>query len=180
MWSKKEKLALFAILLALAVFSRFIPHLWNATFVNAGTLLVASRLGFKKLVIVFPLLALFVSDLFLGFYNLAVLLVVYASFAFVGLIGIWLHSRRNSLSSAILAAFFASTFFFISTNAAVWAFTDLYNSSLNGLLDSLLAGLPFYRNMLVFDILYTLSGFLAFDLLEKRVFKKRGAWNLSH
>src|SRR5229473_4895579 len=71
-------LALVLILLAAAL--RVAPHPWNFTPVGAMALFSGAVLKDRRLAFLFPLVALFAGDLFVGLYKLSVMLVVYASF----------------------------------------------------------------------------------------------------
>jgi hypothetical protein len=60
-----------------------------------------------------------VSDLFIGFYEWQIMLVVYAALAFPVLCGSFLKGRLRPvrIAASVLAS---STVFFLSTNFAVW------------------------------------------------------------
>jgi hypothetical protein len=104
--------------------------------------------------IIVPVLAMIISDFFIGFYNPAMMLAVYGSFALAGGIG-WAMSKHKTVPAVVLGSLFASTLFFFITNAAVWAFNPFYPAGLLGLSESLMAGVPFYKNMLMGDLMYT-------------------------
>ena len=112
-----------------------------------------------------PLSALFLSDLVLGFYHH--MEVVYASFALIVCIGLWLQQNRSALRVAG-AALASSLLFFLLTNFGVWASDSLYPMTLNGLMACYLAAIPFFRNTLLGDLLYTIILFGGFALLERR------------
>ena len=52
---------------------------------------------------------------------------------------------------------FGSVSFFLITNTAIWWLTPWYEKSLSGLLYSFELGLPFLRNMLLGDLVYTFT-----------------------
>src|SRR5215467_2467635 len=96
--SQKENL-LYRMLLALAMILlaaalRIAPHPWNFTPVGAMALFSGALIRDRRLAFLFPLLALFAGDLFVGFYNIKVMLLVYASFLLSVLIGRFLQNRR--------------------------------------------------------------------------------------
>jgi len=140
-------------LIAFAVLGRLLPHAWNATPLIAVALFAGVYLG-KKWALIVPVVAMIISDFFIGFYNPVMILAVYGSFALVGLIGFMVRKHKSVLV-IMLTSLTASTLFFFITNAAVWAFNPFYPSGLLGLAESLMAGVPFYKNMLMGDLMYT-------------------------
>ena len=160
---KNILIALGLILFTLVV--RLAFHLPDATPITAIALVSGVYLGRIWAVIV-PLLALFLSDLLIGFYDWRVMLSVYGSFALIGLMSYFLKKHPNILTGAALVV--ASSFlFFIVTNFAVWAFSPWYAKTFEGLLYCYTLGLPFYRNMFLGDGLYTplLFGVFAYGAL---------------
>jgi hypothetical protein len=147
------------LLIGLIVGARLLPHVWNMTPVIAIAIVAGIYMGpIRSGIIVFS--GLLLSDLFIGFYDLKIMLAVYGSFAVVILFS-KLLSRKAMVSVA--GAVFGSTFFFLVTNAAVWFFGSMYSKGLEGLMTSYIAGLPFYRSMLVGDIVYTTVLFSVFS-----------------
>jgi len=135
-----------------AAASRLIPHPPNFTPIAAMALFAGaySRIMWQALLI--PLGALFVSDLFIGWHPL--MPVVYASFALIVGIGMWLRARK-SIGRVAFAVGASSISFFMITNFAVWAFGSMYPKSLGGLFAAYVAGLPFFRNTVLGDVSYS-------------------------
>lgn len=156
-------LALVAIILAAAA-SRLIPHPPNLTPVTAVALFAGAQFADKRLAFLVPLSALLASDPMLGFYPH--MEIVYLSFASIVCIGFWLQARRTPAPIAG-AALASSLLFFAITNFGVWAFGPLYPKSLDGLIACYVAAIPFFRNMLLGDLLYTALLFGGFALLER-------------
>ena len=120
--SQKENL-LCHLLLALAIIAiaaalRIAPHPWNLTPVGAIALFSNAIIKDRHQTFAFPLLALFAGDLFIGFYNPTVMLLVYASFLLSVLIGRFVQGRRTVLRISA-ATFLNSIQFFLITNFAV-------------------------------------------------------------
>jgi hypothetical protein len=153
-----------AMILAAAL-SRLVPHPPNLTSVAAMALFGGAYLADKRLAFLVPLGALFLSDLILGFYQH--MEVVYASFALIVCIGLWLQERRTILRVAG-AALAGSVVFFLVTNFGVWCLQSLYPHTLDGLIACYVAAIPFFRNTLLGDLLYTAILFGGFALLEVR------------
>jgi hypothetical protein len=159
---KLQKIISPVLLIAIAAVLRLIPHPANIAPIAAMALFGGVYLD-KKYALFFPLLALFISDLFLGFH--ASMLMVYCSFFITGLMGLWL--RNHKTTSMIAAASLASSLlFFILTNFNYWYATPLYPKTITGLELSYLNALPFFRNTIMGDLLYTGLFFGSFALMK--------------
>ena len=161
----KLRLMLVITMIVAAAASRLIPHPPNFTSVAAIALFGGATLADKRLAFLVPLGAMFASDLVLGFHSQ--MAVVYASFALVVCIGLWLQ-RHRSASFIASAALASSVLFFVTTNFGVWALDRMYPLTWQGLITCYTAALPFFRNTLEGDLLYTLVLFGGFALLERR------------
>lgn len=140
------------LLIILAVVTRFLPHPPNFTAVGAIAMFGGLYLP-RRWAIVAPLLAMFVSDIFIGFYSLPIMLAVYVGFAIMGTIGY--YARQNKKFATVLGGtILGSALFYIITNWAVWAFGTMYPHSLAGLFTSYYAALPFFRNSLMGDLFF--------------------------
>jgi hypothetical protein len=148
-----------------AAASRLLPHPPNLTSVSAVALFGGAMLADWKLAFLVPLGALFAGDLVLGFHDQ--MPVVYGSFALIVCLGLWLQRRRSPANIAG-AAIASSLLFFITTNFGVWALDGMYPHNAAGLLACYTAALPFLRNMLEGDLLYTLVLFGGVALLERQ------------
>ena len=142
---------------------RVLPHLPNVAPIAALALFAGTYLP-KRWGWAVPLLVMFTSDLFVGFYDVRLMAVVYASFLIPFFIGWLLRKDKNSLS-IFAGSLSGSVIFFLTTNFAVWALSNWYPHTLSGLLWSYTAGLPFFRNSLVGDLLYTGLFFGAYAVL---------------
>jgi len=102
-----------------------------------------------------------VSDFFLGFHN--TILFVYFSFFITVIIG----SRiKNNSRSILFGSLLSSVLFFLITNFGVWLTSSMYSKSTYGLIQSYLMGLPFFRNTILSDLIYTFSFFYGFQTFE--------------
>jgi hypothetical protein len=167
--SRKENLlyrtllALVLILLAAAL--RIAPHPWNFTPVGAMALFSGAVLKDRRLAFLFPLLTLFLGDIFIGFHKL--MFVVYASFLINVAIGLWLRDRR-SRARISLATLLGAIQFFLVTNFAVWQFLGgFYPKTAAGLAACYAAGVPFFWNTLVGDAVYTALFFGTYAFAER-------------
>ncbi|HEY6578910.1 MAG TPA: DUF6580 family putative transport protein [Rhizomicrobium sp.] len=161
----KPRLMLVVAMILAAAASRLIPHPPNLTGVAAVALFGGATLADRRLAFLAPLGAMFLSDLVLGFHDQ--MAVVYGALALVVCIGLWLQQRRSP-SMVAGAALASSILFFVTTNLGVWALDGMYPHTAAGLIACYTAALPFFRNTLEGDLLYTLVLFGGFALLEKR------------
>jgi uncharacterized membrane protein len=140
------------LLIAFAAASRFWPHPANVAPIAAIALFSGVYLG-KRASIVAPVIAMVISDFFLGMHNLV--FFTWGSMALVGIIGWWVKEKKNP-SRILLGTFAGSTLFFFITNGAVWAIGQgaTYPHTLTGLAEAYVAGLPFFRNTIAGDLLY--------------------------
>ena len=155
-------LALVLILLAAAL--RIAPHPWNFTPVGAMALFSGALLKNRRLAFFFPLLALFLGDIFIGFHKL--IPIVYASFLVNVAIGLWLRDRRT-IARITLATLLGAIQFFIVTNFAVWQFLSGFPHTASGLAACYIAGIPFFWNTLAGDAVYAALLFGGYALAER-------------
>lgn len=169
--SRLRLLALIGVILAAAA-SRLIPHPPNLTPIAAMALFGGAHFDDRRLAFLIPLAAMFLSDLVIGLHGL--LPVVYASFALIVCIGFWLRPRKSvfRVAGAVLAG---SVSFFVITNFGVWAWGSLYPKTLDGLVAAYVAAIPFFRNTLMGDAIYTVALFGGFAMLQRLMSASRPA-----
>lgn len=162
-----KSLASYSLVILLAVIARLIPHAPN--FAPIGGLALFSGSHFKKkIALLIPLTAMFVSDIFLGFHK--TIPHVYVSFIIIALIGRLIN--KNKWQSLALASLTSSVLFFLITNFGVWATGTMYQKTLSGLSQSYVMGLPFFRNTIISDLFYSFSFFYGYRFLSNFIFKK--------
>lgn len=138
-------------LVILGASARLLPH--PANFAPLAAIAIFGGLYLpKKLAILVPLSAMLLSDVLIGFYSWKIMLVVYSSFALTGYIS---TKIRDSFSSVLSVTLAGSILFYLTTNAAVWAFGTMYSHNFAGLMQSYTMALPFFRNSLLGDLFYT-------------------------
>lgn len=156
-----------------AAASRVIPHPPNFAPIGAMALFGGSCFADRRAALVVPLMAMFLSDLAIGFLsgNLSFGLhrfipVVYGSFALIVCLGFWLRTRRTivPIAGATVAS---SVLFFVLTNFGVWAVGSLYPKTWDGLVACYVAAIPFLHNTLFGDALYSAVLFGGLALAEK-------------
>ncbi|MFN0117722.1 MAG: DUF6580 family putative transport protein [Elusimicrobiota bacterium] len=152
-------------MIGLAALSRLIPHPWNFTPVGAMALFAGAQFEQKKHAFLVPLLAVFISDLFLGFYP--GIGFVYLSYVSIVFVGFWL---KESLifSRWVFSSMATSVLFFIISNFGVWMSGGLYPLTLSGLAQCFVAAIPFFRNTMVGDFVFSSILFGSFLLASLR------------
>ena len=140
-------------LVALCVVARLLPHPPNFAPAAAVALFGCVFLSRRWHAAAIVMVGMGIGDYFLGFYDLGVMLTVYASMLLP------LAARRLLGESANAVriggvAIASGIGFYLTTNAAVWAFTGAYPPTAEGLAASYVAGLPFLK--------WTLAGNLFF------------------
>lgn len=156
-------MAYFLILAAIVL--RFLPHLPNFAPISAIAIFSAVYLP-KKWAFVVPILAMLVSDVFIGLYSFPIMVSVYGSFSVSALLGLWLKERKGVVNTVgvVLAA---SLQFYLITNFAVWAFGTLYPHTSAGLLASYVNALPFLRGTLLGDLFYVGAMFGLYEAVRR-------------
>jgi hypothetical protein len=178
---KVRTVVLVGIVLVVAL-ARLLPHPPNFTPVGAMALFGAAHLRSRWAAFLVPLAAMLVSDLALetaahhglltgwmaqgrGFYE--GMWVVYLAVALVAALGFFLRGRSSvpAIAGCVLAG---SLTFFLVTNFAWWASYDLYPHTVQGLLMSYTAAVPFFHWTLLGDAFYAVVLFGGFALAERR------------
>ena len=154
-------LAYLFVILAVAV--RFMPHPWMFTPVTGSLLFFGARGSRRQVWIPFALLA--ASDVVLTkwVYSYPFSWDHYVTFAWYAAV-LWLGTRlgtKTKMAPVIGAALASSVSFFLISNLAVWASTDMYPKSLSGLEECYIAALPFFRHALAGDLIFTVAMFAA-------------------
>ncbi len=157
------------LLVAIGVMLRLLPHPANFTPIAAlalfGAVYLSKRNGF-----LLPILALFMSDIILGFYGLT-MFFVYGSFLLTGVIGLYIREHKSILT-VVGGTLFSSVLFFLITNFAVWFDPrSFYPADFSGLMMSYTAGLPFFRNSMVGDLFFTGLFFGGYEAIKISVNK---------
>ena len=154
------------------VILRIIPHPANFAPIAAIALFGGAKLN-KKYALLVPIIAMLIGDIFIGFYNIWIMLSVYGSFLLIGLIGVWLK-KHYSWKMTIGGALVSSIIFFLITNFAVWAIpSSFYPHTFQGLINCYIMAIPFFRNTVLGDLFYVGVMFGLYELVIN-YFSKRG------
>lgn len=170
----------FTVLLSmifLAAFSRCIPHMPNFSPLGAIGLFGAAYFGRKWQAFLLPLMATWLSDLFInniiysryyhgfvwiekGFYW------IYGTYLLITIAGLFIL-RRITAMRITLAALASTTIFYIVTNFACWPGSKIYTHDLSGLTACYIAGIPFLKGTALGDLFYTVVLFGSFSLAQR-------------
>jgi hypothetical protein len=164
---KNKEIVYISILVLLAAFSRFLvpDSLPNFTPIGAIALFSGAFLKDKKLAFIVPLLALFLSDIFVGFHS--TMPFVYIGFMFIIAIGMWMKPQFGV--KMIFGSLFGSILFFLITNLGYWLTTDATHS-ISGLSKAYIDGIPFFRNSLLGDLFFNGILFGVFSIFSSKLY----------
>lgn len=168
---KKNILWLAIIFVILGAALRFAPHFPNFTPIAAMALFGGVYLN-KKYTLALPVIVMLISDYFIGFYDIKLMLGVYLSFIFVGLIGLFVKKHKN-VGTIIGGTLLGSISFFVITNFAVWVFYSWYPHTLAGLGQCFTMAIPFFKGTLMGDLFYVAILFGIYELIIAVVKKKQ-------
>ena len=155
--SKKEKV-LFSFVL-IAALTRLVPHPPNFAPITAMSLFAGAYFTRKQFAFMVPLLAMLISDLFLGFYTISIF--VYLSFAVITFIG----QQKNRVTPKLVLL--GSVLFFLISNFGVWLL--YYPKTIDGLVTCFALAIPFFATSLLGDIFYSLIMVFGFSAVSRRL-----------
>jgi len=163
-------LAYLFVVLALAVHIRWIALPFSFTPVVAALLYFGARMPRKQMWI--PVVMLAASDVYLtrvtyGYPLTVDHFVTWAFYAGVILLGGALIKGFSPLRIGA-SALIGSVSFFLISNFAVWAVWQMYPKTFNGLMACYVAGLPFFRNAVASDLLFSAAFFAIGYLVSLR------------
>ena len=166
-WTASPKrFGVLVLIVCLAAASRLIPHPPNVTPVAALALFGGAHFADRRLAVLVPLAALLVGAFVIGFHELVPF--VYGGFALIAVLGFWLRGRRSA-GRITGAALGGSVTFFLVSNFGVWLLLGTYPMTPAGLVACYVAGLPYFWNTLLGDLVFTGVLFGGFALLERAV-----------
>lgn len=142
----------------MAVLVRLLPHPPNVTPITALALF-GSNFRNKYLGLFLPLIAMILSDIYLGFYGITAW--VYGSFLFISLLG--RYWKKINVQNVLVS----SLMFFIITNFGVWV--GGYPKTLEGFLLCYTMAIPFFLNSILGDLFFSYLMKFSFQSVEKKV-----------
>lgn len=167
------RLGTLVAMLVMAAATRLLPHPPNLTAMTALALFGGAFFTDKRLAFALPLAVLLITDIVLGvvwnWSSMAVephMEVQYIAFAMIVGLGLTLRQNHGVVRTGVTAVL-ASLLFFVVSNLGTWAFQSIYPKTFDGLVACYVAAIPFWRNTLAGDLLYTAILFGGFHLLER-------------
>ena len=158
-----NKLIIPAIII-FAAFTRLMPHPPNFTPIIAMGLFGGAYLKDKRWALMLPVIAMLISDLFLGFHG--TMIWVYGSLIIITAMGFLLNSGVT-LKNGAIATIGGSLLFFLVTNFGVWASGSFYPKTVEGLISCYSAGIPFFGNTLASSVFYSGLMFFGYEQIRK-------------
>lgn len=157
-----EKHGLFYLLVIFVVASRLLPHPMNFAPIGALGLFSGAYVANKRAWLI-PLAALFISDLFIGFYTSIVMLSVYVSFAISAVLGRYALSKKRTVMRIGGSAVASATILFVLSNFTLWTTGLYYPVTIEGLTLCFVNAIPFYGNTLAGDLFYSVVLFGTYE-----------------
>jgi len=155
-------------IVAIAALLRFLPHPPNFVPIAAIALFGGAYFSDKRMALLLPISIMIATDLVIGFHQ--TMWVVYLSFA--AMVGIGsMVGKRIGFSTVTAGAISGSILFYLTTNFAVWAMGSglFYPLTMEGLLMSYTAAIPFFHYSLAGDLFYSAILFGGFEYAKSRV-----------
>lgn len=146
-------------LVFLALIARLLPHPPNFAPMTAIALISGNYFSDKPIAVVLPILAMLISDFFIGFHGL--MPVVYLSLMLTVLLGMMVS--KVTLWNVLLA----SVIFFLITNFGVWLGGG-YPHTWEGFLMCYTMAIPFFAHSMMGDTFYSWAILLTLFIVEDR------------
>lgn len=152
-----KNILLVACLIVLAVGWRIVNFNYqiapNLELVTVASVVAAITIGWRAALVV-PLASMMISDNIIG--NTSIYMFTWGAFALIGLGATLLNKMSNKPKKQILSsigfAISSSFIFFLITNFGVWV-QGWYPATIDGLISSYVMAIPFYRTMLIGNLI---------------------------
>jgi hypothetical protein len=168
-------LVILAVLIALGVAGRLLPHPPNFTPMAAIALFAGFIFMKRYMAIVAVVAAMLLTDYFAfgylspDWFASKSMIVVYLALLFPVVFRSFLQKKLGVLRIAG-AALASATVFFVATNLAVWAFSPMYEKTFAGLVLCYTMAIPFFQNTIAGDMMW--SGIIFGSYFALRHFSK--------
>ena len=153
---KREYILTLFVLFAITL--RVVPHPPNFAPITALALFSGATFRNKYIGMIIPLIAMVISDIFLGFYTISYW--VYGAFILINLLG----QYKKKVTAFTLVV--SSILFFIVSNFGVWILG--YPKTVEGFVTCYILAIPFLGYALVGDLFFGLVFKNSFDFIEKK------------
>lgn len=160
-------------MILLAALSRLLPHPPNFAPIGGMALFGAAYYTRRAWAYAIPIISMWISDLilnnvvyaeffdkFVWFYSGS--LFTYAAFALIVLMGTF-TLKKVRITRLLFSALGASVIFYLISNFGVWFSGTMYPKDISGLTACYAAGIPFFKNTLLGDLVYSTALFGVFE-----------------
>jgi len=166
----KKEIFPISLILILA-FARLIPHPPNFTPIIAVAIMSSYFFKNINLSLLILLIAMLISDLFIGFYEN--MIFVYVSLLLITFV---FHKISNKINfkNLFICGFAGSLIFFVVSNFGVWAlgspgvYDIAYEKSLSGLIECYILAIPFFGNTFLSTIIFAYPAIFIYKSLPAR------------
>ncbi len=175
------RFAVISGMILIAAISRFLPiafpSMQNFSPVGAMALFGGAYFAKKQWAFIVPMMALWLSNLVLNnvFYtkyyptfSFGFEIAVFVSFALVVSIGIVVLKKVN-ITNLLIANVLGTVGFFLISNFFVWAGGTMYPQTMEGLGMCFTMGLPFLKNTLLSNLLFSAAMFGIFEYFKTQM-----------
>ena len=163
--NKKNSICFLIILL---VFSRLIPHPPNFTPIISIVVLSGVLFHSFILTIIIFLSSMLISDLIIGFYP--GIIFTYITLLIIGMLFYFIFNKIN-YKNLIVYSFAGSFIFYFITNFFVWVNSNLYEQTINGLINCYILAIPFFSNTLLSTIFFSYLTFACVNKIKNYFYK---------
>ena len=158
-------------LILILAFARLIPHPPNFTPIIAVALISGYFFKNINLSLLILLVAMLLSDLFIGFYEN--MIFVYVSLLLITFV---FHkiSKKINFKNLFIYCFAGSLIFFIVSNFGVWVlgspgvYDIAYEKSLSGLIQCYILAIPFFGNTFLSTVIFSYPAIFIYRSLATR------------
>ncbi len=167
--SKREIFPISLILIL--AFSRLIPHPPNFTPIIAVAIVSGYFFKSINLSLLTLLIAMLISDLFIGFYENVIF--VYVSLLLITFVFHKISSKIN-FKNLFIYGFAGSLIFFVVSNFGVWilgspgVYDIAYEKSLSGLIECYILAIPFFGNTFLSTLIFAYPAMFIYKALPAR------------
>ena len=166
-------------LILLAAFSRIIPHPTNFSPLGAIALFGAAHFSKKWQVLVIPIAATWLSDLFINnviyaaYYPTFTLFYEgfywqYLSYILIALVAMPIF-KKVTKERVLFGALSSTVIFFLLSNVGCWVGNSFYPQNFMGLMSCYAAGIPFLKGTILGDLFYSLVLFGGFAFAQYKL-----------
>lgn len=152
-------------LFVLGIISRLVLHIPNFTPVIALALFGGFYLK-RQYAILLSVGLMVITDVFLGLHN--TVLFTWGSMALIASLGFWARERKGT-ATVVATSLISAILFFVITNFGVWIVSGMYPHTFAGLTTCYVLAIPFFRNMLLSTVVYSLLFFGAYEMIASRI-----------